>query len=113
MDEHLSLAETQKKWHGSLKSYLIGFSLSILFTATAYLLVMAHLMTGKGLLFALVSLAIAQAISQLLFFLHVGEEAKPRWELLVCLFMIMVLLIIAFGSLWIMYDLNDRVMGGM
>ena len=31
----------------------------------------------------IVALALLQAIVQLLFFLHVGQEAKPRWETLV------------------------------
>jgi len=31
----------------------------------------------------------------------------------VFLFMLLLLLIIVFGSLWIMYDLDERVMAGM
>lgn len=116
MDEHShepTFEEVRIKWHGSLKSYLIGFALSIVLTAASFSIVMAGWMTGKAVLFTLVGLAITQAVVQLLFFLHVGQESKPRWELLICLFMIMVLLIIAIGSLWIMYDLNIRVMSGM
>ena len=110
MSEDLTLAEIQKEWHGSLKAYVIGFTASILLTGASFFLVMGHVLAGPGLVYALVGLALIQATVQLLFFLHVGQEAKPKWELAVFYFMLLVLLIIAIGSLWIMSDLNDRVM---
>lgn len=65
---------------------------------------------GQPLIYTVIALALVQAIVQLLFFLHVGQEAKPRWETVVFYFMVVILFIIAAGSLWIMNDLNDRVM---
>lgn len=113
MEHELSLKEIQKEWHGTYKAYAIGFVASILLTIISFSLVITNLITGQALVFAIVGLALVQAIFQLLFFLHVGQEAKPRWETLVFCFMLMILLIIAVGSLWIMYDLNQRVMSGM
>lgn len=113
MHEELSLKEIKKEWHGTLKSYVIGFTTSIILTAASFSLVAAKLLSKQAAIFTIIALALAQAICQLLFFLHVGQEAKPRWELLVFYFMILVLLIIAIGSIWIMFDLNDRVMMNM
>lgn len=113
MHEELSLKEIQREWHGSYKSYAIGFTSSLVLTAGAFLLVLARILTGKLLVFALVGLALIQAVFQLIYFLHLGKEASPRWETVVFYFMVTVLLIIALGSLWIMSDLNDRVMSGM
>lgn len=113
MHPDLSLKEMKKEWHGSLKAYVIGFVASVLLTAASFLLVISQLLSGYAIIFALIGLAIVQAGVQLLFFLHVGQEAKPRWETLVFWFMVVVLLIIALGSLWIMYDLNSRMMSGM
>jgi len=113
MHNDLNLKEIQKEWHGTLKSYLIGFLGSILLTVIAFFLVWTRLYTGYGLILTLIGLALIQAVVQLLFFLHVGKESKPRWETLVFLFMVMVLFIIAIGSLWIMYDLKNRVMPSM
>lgn len=113
MTHELSLKEIKKEWHGSLKAYVIGFSASIVLTAVSFLLVITKLFSGRLLIYALVFLALVQAIIQLRFFLHVGQEAKPRWETLVFYFMVLVLFIIALGSLWVMNDLNDRVMGDM
>lgn len=108
-----NLSEAQNQYHGSYKGYLIGFLLSLVLTAISFALAMTGVLPGHALLYTLAALALGQAIAQLLCFLHVGQEAKPRWELLVFLFMVMVLLIIATGSLWIIYDLNERVMPDM
>jgi cytochrome o ubiquinol oxidase subunit IV len=113
MHEELSLQQIQKEWHGTLKAYVIGLIASVVLTAAAFFLVAVRLFTGYGLIFTIIGLGIVQAAAQLLFFLHVGQESKPRWETLLFLFMVMVLLIIVIGSLWIMYDLNHRVMPEM
>ncbi len=95
---------------GSFKSYAIGFVLSIVLTLASYLLVTENLLTGKTLVYTIVVLGLIQAVVQLIFFLHLAEESKPRWNLLVFLFMLLVLLIIVIGSLWIMYNLDYHMM---
>lgn len=99
--------------HGSVKSYTIGFILSIVLTLIAFYLVADQTVTGVTLYATITVLCIAQVLVQLLFFLHLGEEDKPRWNLLIFLFMALVLGIIVFGSLWIMYNLNYRMMPPM
>jgi cytochrome o ubiquinol oxidase operon protein cyoD len=113
MTAELSLKQIKKEYHGTLKSYVIGFLTSILLTALSFAIVHFKVLSGPILIFTIVALAITQAIIQLLFFLHLGQEATPRWETLIFYFMVLVLFIIAIGSLWIMYDLNDRVMSNM
>lgn len=113
MTTELSLQEIKKEWHGSLKSYIIGFIVSILLTILSFSLVVTRILSGQILVHTLIVLALTQAIVQLLFFLHLGREDKPRWETLVFYFMILILVIVVIGSLWIMYDLNDRVMSNM
>lgn len=113
MTTDLSLKEIKKEWHGSLKSYAIGFTASLLLTGLSFFLVMTRQFQEQILIYTIVGLGVTQAIIQLLFFLHLGQEAKPRWETLVFYFMVLVLFIIAIGSLWIMHDLNDRVMSNM
>ncbi len=114
MSHHeLSLKEIKKEWHGSLRAYVFGFIGSFLLTVVSFLLVYTRLLTGSALTYTIIGLALIQAIVQLRYFLHIGEEAKPRWEILGFYFMILVLLIVVLGSLWIMYDLNNRTMGNM
>jgi len=113
MNSDLSLKEIKKEWHGTYKSYLIGFSLSLILTCISFSLVVGDLLSGQNLVYTVLGLAILQAIVQLLLFLHVGQEAKPRWETIIFCFTVMVLLIVVVGSLWIMNDLEQRMMTGM
>jgi cytochrome o ubiquinol oxidase operon protein cyoD len=97
--------------HGTTSSYVAGFILSIILTITPFMVVINHLMTGWMLVFTLVGFAISQLMVQLIFFLHLGRESKPRWNILVFLFAVLVVLILVIGSLWIMNNL-DYNMGG-
>jgi len=92
--------------HGSVKTYATGFAFSIILTLAAYLLVVKNVFNGWGLIFALAALAVTQLLVQLVFFLHVGRESKPRWNLTVMAFAAMVVVILVFGSLWIMKNLQ-------
>jgi cytochrome o ubiquinol oxidase operon protein cyoD len=54
----------------------------------------------------IVTLALIQLFIQLVFFLHLDRGSKPRWNLGILAFAILVVVIIVFGSLWIMANLN-------
>lgn len=98
----------------SLKSYWVGFVLSLVLTVGSYLLVVCDLLRGWSLEAGIVGCGLLQAFVQFQLFLHLGKETKPRYRLLVFLFMLLVLVILVFGSLWIMHNLNyhDMPMGG-
>jgi len=95
-----------------LKTYVIGFILSILLTMAAYILTAQHVhsdhevFSHRFLTIAILSLAVIQLAVQMIFFLHLGDEPKPRWNLMVFGLMFSVLLIVVAGSLWIMDHLN-------
>lgn len=99
-----------------LISYLIGFILSVILTVVAFYLVKLQLESDGAafhtpyLIIGLVILAVAQLVVQLLFFFHLGKETRPRLNTVSFLFMLMVVSIIAFGSLWIMYNLDYNMM---
>ena len=108
-----NLAVIQQKWHGTLLSYVIGLLLSIFLTLLAYFFVVKHVFENDLLSAVIIGLAILQAAAQLLFFLHIGKESRPQWNLLVFYLMLTVLAVIVIGSLWIMFDLNGRMMMDM
>jgi len=101
---------TKAKPQGSLLSYISGFLLSLLLTAAAYIAVTQHTFSGAALITIIIVLAILQVLVQLFFFLHLGSETRPRWKLIVLLFMLMILGLLVFGSLWIMQNLNYSMM---
>jgi cytochrome o ubiquinol oxidase operon protein cyoD len=93
----------------SLNKYITGFLLSVTLTLFAYLLV-TRVSGSNDLIIGLISgLAVVQFVIQLLFFLHLGDERRPRWKLAVLTLMLGVVLIVVVGSLWIMNNLNYRM----
>jgi len=97
-------------WNVSFKPQVIGFILSIILTLAAYRIVTHHHLTNWILAVTLVGLGSMQALIQLIFFLHLGLEEKPRWNLMMFLCTILVSIILIGGSIWIMYNLNYNVM---
>lgn len=99
----------------SLKTYSMGFALSILLTVAAFLFVWLHIQTGHvypshGTLMSLfVVLGLLQLIVQLVFFLHIGCE-RTWWNLAALLFALFIVGVVVGGSLWIMQNLQHAHM---
>ena len=93
----------------SLPGYLIGFVGSLVLTVSAYLLVVTHVLGGSGTVVLLVGFAMIQLVVQLIFFLHLASPSQERWRVYVLLAMLAIVLIVVFGSLWIMGNLNTRM----
>jgi cytochrome o ubiquinol oxidase operon protein cyoD len=91
---------------GSVKSYTIGFGLSVALTLAAYLLTVQAGAHGWTLIYILSGLAVAQLLVQLIYFLHLNRESKPFWNTTVLVFAAGVVFVVVFGSLWIMHNLN-------
>lgn len=92
--------------HPTLTTYVYGYCLSLYLTITAYLAVTHHLLHNQPLMYLLAGLALVQFIVQLVFFLHMGDELKPRYRLFVFIFMIIIVVILVAGTLWIMANMN-------
>jgi cytochrome o ubiquinol oxidase subunit IV len=106
LDEELKANDLQRQ----VMTYVVGFMLSAALTLAAYSLVTGELLNGWSLTYSLVGLALAQTLVQLLFFLHLRQEREPRWRLLVFDFMLFIVVILVFGTLWIMNNLNSHMM---
>ena len=101
---------TKKQGGGRFKTYMIGFLLSVVLTLASYFTVVEHLFPVRVIILAIFGFGLVQVFVQLVFFLHLGQEPKPRWNLTVFLFMLLVLSIIVFGSIWIMDNLMYNLM---
>jgi cytochrome o ubiquinol oxidase operon protein cyoD len=102
---------TEERERGTTRSYVVGFALSLLFTIVPYTLVSQHLMTGSGILAVILSIAALQMIIQVVFFLHLGRERRPRWQLYFLLGTIVGVLTVVVGSIFIMAHLHDNMNG--
>ena len=100
----------------TLKSYVIGFISSVVLTLAAYILIEIHVNSAHEtfshpfLTFAFITLAVIQLIIQLVFFLHLGNETGPRWNLVVFGSTVAIVMLLVVGSIWIMNHLNYNMM---
>lgn len=88
--------------HGTLGSYILGFVLSVGLTLGAFWAA-AHL--GPFAAASIILAALVQLLVQLVFFLHMGRERKPQWQLLTLALTAVIVGIVVGGTLWIMHNL--------
>ncbi len=100
--------------HGSMRTYLIGFALSVVLTAIPFWLVMTDALGDPtATAAAVVIMAVVQVLVHTMCFLHVNTQSEGGWTLLAYLFTGIILLITIAGSLWIMHHLNSNMMPGL
>jgi cytochrome o ubiquinol oxidase operon protein cyoD len=100
----------EESGHGTYKSYFLGFVLSIILTLASYGVVKGQLFLPSTSYITISVLALVQLLVQLIFFLHITEEKKPRLNLISFLFTLILIIILVGGSLWVMYNLNYNMM---
>jgi cytochrome o ubiquinol oxidase operon protein cyoD len=99
--------------HGSLRSYLIGFGLSVVLTAIPFWLVMSGVLDSRqATAFTIMVLAAAQIVVHMIFFLHMSARSENGWTMMALIFTLVIVVITLSGSLWVMYHLNVNMMPG-
>lgn len=91
--------------------YCMGLLLSLVLTLVPAALVWLHiggrLTASPQLLYILLAaFAVIQLVVQLYFFLHVGDEEKPRWNGMALSFALFVVAVLVGGTLWIMHNIH-------
>jgi cytochrome o ubiquinol oxidase subunit IV len=95
---------------GSLKSYLTGFILSLMLTAMPFALVMSGSWSAAATLAGIFSAGLVQILVHLHYFLHLDTSSATRWNMLALMFTLLILALFVGGTLWIMSNLNYRMM---
>lgn len=99
--------------HGSLRSYMIGFWLSVFLTAVPFYLVMTGAIDSKQITsFVVIAFAVAQIVVHMVCFLHMDARSESGWTLMALIFTLVIVGITLAGSLWVMYHLNVNMMPG-
>ncbi len=91
--------------HGTAKSYVIGFVLSLIFSIIPFILVQNGMLSKIGLVVVILSFATLQLIIQLFFFMHLNTETKPRLYSQAFWFAVFTLCVFVGGSVWVMFEL--------
>ena len=95
--------------HG-VRGYLIGLVLAAGLTAASFYVCFSGLIYGPAIPAALVALAVAQMGVHLVFFLHITAGSESVNNLMALAFGLLIVMLLVFGSLWIMTHLNHNML---
>ena len=96
--------------HGTLKSYVAGFLLSLGLTALSFAAVMSGTLSKDLILPAITLLAVVQLLVQLVYFLHLGTAPEQRNNTMIFVLTGLLIATIVAGSLWVMHNANVNMM---
>lgn len=100
--------------HGTRRSYLIGFALSVVLTAVPFWLVMGGALGDKQTTaLVIMGFALVQVIVHMIYFLHMNTRSEGGWNMMALIFTIVLVAIGLIGSLWVMHHMNLNMMPGM
>ena len=94
----------------AVRSYLVGFALAIVLTVTSFELARSALVWEPSIPIALSVLAITQMGVHLVFFLHITAGRDSVNNLMALAFGLLIVMLLVFGSLWIMGHLNHNML---
>jgi cytochrome o ubiquinol oxidase operon protein cyoD len=95
--------------HGTTASYIVGFILSLIFTAIPYYMVVNKTVTGRALLATLLGFAVWQMLIQIFFFLHLGRGPKPLYNVVFFVSTAGIIIFVVTGSIFIMDHLHANM----
>ncbi|WP_255494845.1 cytochrome o ubiquinol oxidase subunit IV [Luteibacter sp. Sphag1AF] len=95
-----------------MRSYAIGFAISLALTLGSFGTVMSGVVPPHLRLGVLVLLAVVQLVVQLIYFLHMGTAKSQRENTAIFLCTGLLIAIIVAGSLWVMHNANVNMMPG-
>ncbi|MBJ3814807.1 cytochrome o ubiquinol oxidase subunit IV [Shimwellia pseudoproteus] len=96
--------------HGSVKTYMTGFILSIILTVIPFWMVMNGTASHAAILGTVLVTAVVQIFVHLVCFLHMNTSSEERWNLTAFIFTAIIIAIVVVGSIWIMWNLNYNMM---
>eukprot|EP01034_Spumella_vulgaris_P029697 gene29697-36788_t len=81
--------------HGSLKSYTIGFILSVILTAIPFWLVMGNVFANPATTaFTILGFAAVQIVVHMVYFLHMNAKVEGGWSMLAMMFTLILVVIV-------------------
>jgi cytochrome o ubiquinol oxidase operon protein cyoD len=89
---------------------VVGLALAVLLTAASFWVVTSNVVYGPGIRVAVLTLAVAQIGIHLVFFLHITTSPDNTNNVLALAFGSLIVILIVFGSIWIMAHLNQNML---
>lgn len=92
-----------------IKSYFFGFLFSIILTVIPFLLVIKKFFSFDISYLSIILCSIIQIVVHFVYFLHLDFSKEQRWSIMTLLFVMIIIFIVVFGSIWIMRNLNHHM----
>ncbi len=92
----------------TVKSYLVGVVLALVLIAIPFGLVAARTLPPKQIFFVIGIAAITQVIVHLRYFMHLDLKPSSQNKLIALCFAAVVLILLG-GTLWIIFEINYRM----
>ena len=96
--------------HGSVKTYAIGFILSVILTLIPFGLVMYPTLPKSITLMIVLAFAVSQVLVHLVYFLHLDRSKEQRENVIAFVFAGLVIVLLVGLSLWIMFSIHTYMM---
>lgn len=109
-DRDGTLPESARERRQERRSYVVGFVLSLALTLPAFWLVATHAWPRPALLWTVAAAALVQMAVHFRWFLHLRFKGQTREDLQLVLFTVLILVMMAGGTIWILTDLAGRMM---
>ena len=93
-----------------IRGYLVGLALATLLTCVSFYIAQSTLVWQPSIPIALSVLALAQMGVHLVFFLHITSGPDSVNNVMALAFGLLIVMLLVFGSLWIMTHLDHNVM---
>ena len=94
----------------AIRGYLVGLALATLLTCVSFYVAGTTLVWQPSIPIALSVLAIAQMGVHVIFFLHITSGPDSVNNVMALAFGLLIVMLLVFGSLWIMTHLDHNVM---
>jgi cytochrome o ubiquinol oxidase operon protein cyoD len=97
--------------HGTFRSYVTGFVLSVILTAIPFWLVMGNVLNDTlKTSIVVMALAAVQIVVHMIYFLHMNTKSEGGWTFLALVFTLTLVVITLVGSIWVMYHMDQNMM---
>ena len=110
MYKQSSLHSSAGTSHGSSRSYLVGFLVSVLLTLIPFGLVMYPTLPKSITLMIVLAFAVIQVLVHLVYFLHLDRSEAQRENVVAFVFAGLVIVLLVGLSLWIMFSIHTYMM---
>ena len=93
-----------------LRGYLIGLGLAAALTAASFWALDENVIYGPGIVMALIVFGLAQVGVHLVYFLHLTTSPDNTNNALALAFGVLIVSLVFFGSIWVMYHMNQNML---